>query len=105
QVLRKGSVAIADPDDRAHVAMAASGGAAAGARSAADRNLTRDAAAGPRPILRRRLFDNADELVPGHAREAGVAAQQLEVGDADPRRQHADYAFAVGRGLRPLLQR
>ena len=45
-------------------------------------------------VRRRRLLDDADELVAGDAGEAGVAFEDLEVGAADAGAADADEAFA-----------
>jgi hypothetical protein len=79
--------------------MSASGRAAARAASAADSDLTGDASADPSGIDSPCVFDYSDELVPGDAREPGVAAQQLEIGAADAGREHADDAFIGGHRL------
>jgi hypothetical protein len=67
QVLGEGTVAAADTDNRAHVAVPTTRRAAAGTASAAYGNLAHDAA--PDPFRRGRpgVFDDADELVARYA--------------------------------------
>ena len=105
EVLGERAVAAANAGDRAHAAVSASRRAAGGAPSAADGDLAHDALTDPRGISRARRLDDADELVARHAREARVAAEQLEVGAADAGRRHADHALIAGGWFRTLPQR
>lgn len=102
QVLRERAVAAANANNRAHVAMPAPCRATPCTPSAPDGDLPGNAASDPRRIGRARVFDDPDELVTGHAREARIALKQLEIGAADSRGRHTDHAFIGGRGFRPI---
>ena len=74
---------LADADDAAVVAVLLDPARAPVAAPAPDVDLADDALADPRRVGRRRLLDDADELVAGDAGELGVAFEDLEIGAAD----------------------
>jgi hypothetical protein len=73
--------------------------------TAADGDLADNSTPDPMGVFRRSVFDDADELVTGHARECRVSATELEVGAADAGRVDADQAFVGWGRLVALLER
>ena len=98
QILGKRPVVLADADDVAVVAVLLDPPRAPVAVTAADVDLADDALADPGGVRRRRLLDDADELVAGDAGEPGVALEDLEIGAADTGAADADETLA--RALR-----
>ncbi len=86
QVLGKGTVAPAYAEGRARTAMFRDACCTLRASSANGVDLTHHAPARERS---RPVFDDADELVTGHAFERVEPVDQGQVGAADPRREHA----------------
>ncbi len=100
QILGKRPVVLADADDVAVVAVLLDPPRAPVAVPAADVDLADDALADPGRVRRRRLLDDADELVAGDAGELGVALEDLEIGAADAGAADADEALARALGRR-----
>ena len=98
QILGKRPVVLADADDVAVVAVLLDPARAPVTVPAPDVDLADDALADPGGVRRRRLLDDADELVAGDAGELGVAFEDLEIGAADAGAPDADETIA--RALR-----
>src|SRR5512138_2053391 len=101
--VRERAVVVQDSKDRAVRAVRRRPGLARRAGPTAAVDLADHAS-----TLQRSRFGDADELVPEHAAEAHVAANELQVRFADAGSQHADENLAVsrigGREVRALRQ-
>lgn len=98
--LREGSVGADDAHDRARGAVAPEPARARRADAAGEVDLRRDALALPRVGA---LHHLAEELVPEDAPEAHVAADDLQIGVADPGADHPHQRHAGGeRGDRAI---
>ncbi len=95
---------LADADDVAVVAVLLDPARAPVAVPAADVDLADDALADPGGVSRRRLLDDADELVAGDAGELGVAFENLKIGAADAGAADADETVARALGPRHVFQ-
>src|SRR5215510_11464608 len=72
--------------------------------TATDVDFAGDAPSHPRAIRLGRALHDAHELVTGHAGEARVAIEQLQVGAADTGHADADAALTVAVGDRSVAQ-
>ena len=104
EVLGERAVAAEDAEDAPHVAVSPTRDTASVAAATTDGDLAGNATADSMGVIRRRVFDDADELVAGHARECRIAAQKLEIGAADAGRLDPDQAFIDWGGLVALLE-
>ena len=105
QVFGERAIVLADAHDVAVGAMLLDSARAPVAVPTPDVDFANDAPAHPGTVRSRRLFNDANELVPRDPGELGVAFEQLKICPADAGLEHADQALAgvLGPWLFPEL--